>query len=252
MRTLEQRKAHSEFMKKWNEEHPQTEEQQRTRSEKVRKYHVEHPWTEEQRRVISERNRKRWSDSEQRRVQSEKMTRRNVEHPVVWTPEQKQAISEGVKRSYIEHPGRRRADSERKKKWHKEQPEESQRLMENARKHSRYSNTIIERKMKAILEGLKFDFKHQGRIVELSGRIHLWDFLVPSLKIAIEVDGCWWHGCSIHCPDSPYAGSKKEKKRDDEARLLGWKVFRVWEHEFDSVEKIHENLITLVVWGGEE
>ena len=60
-------------------------------------------------------------------------------------------------------------------------------------------------------------------------------------KIAIFVDGCFWHGCPVcdRCPKSgnTYWDNKisKNKARDkaNEERLRegGWKVVRFWEHE---------------------
>lgn len=66
------------------------------------------------------------------------------------------------------------------------------------------------------------------------------DIIFPKQKIAIFVDGCFWHGCPIHghIPKSreEYWSHKIErnKNRDIEAdtRLseMGWHVMRLWEH----------------------
>nr|WP_255519089.1 very short patch repair endonuclease [Kitasatospora sp. SID7827] len=67
------------------------------------------------------------------------------------------------------------------------------------------------------------------------------DVLFPKPKVAVFVDGCYWHGC----PDHLRASSKNvefwqakiegNRARDRETdRLLGeagWTVVRVWEHE---------------------
>jgi len=60
-------------------------------------------------------------------------------------------------------------------------------------------------------------------------------------KVAVFVDGCFWHGCSEHHspPTSNYNWWKtkveKNRARDKETnRILseqGWNVVRVWEHE---------------------
>lgn len=70
------------------------------------------------------------------------------------------------------------------------------------------------------------------------------DFVFPRLKIAIFVDGCFWHGCPKHCrmPSSNvgYWNSKieKNKARDKKItkilKIKGWKVIRIWEHEIKS------------------
>ena len=64
-------------------------------------------------------------------------------------------------------------------------------------------------------------------------------------KIAVFVDGCYWHGCPQH-GTRPVANRewwdwKIQRNRDrdsDTNRLLeeqGWRVLRVWEHEEPSV-----------------
>lgn len=71
------------------------------------------------------------------------------------------------------------------------------------------------------------------------------DVLFPKMKIAVFVDGCYWHGCPEHLrassKNAQFWRTKIEgnQSRDAETdRLLrdaGWTVIRVWEHE-DPVE----------------
>lgn len=68
------------------------------------------------------------------------------------------------------------------------------------------------------------------------------DFIFPKLKIAVFIDGCFWHGCKRHCimPKSNriYWDGKiaRNRKRDREVnrfyKNINWKVVRFWEHEF--------------------
>lgn len=70
------------------------------------------------------------------------------------------------------------------------------------------------------------------------------DFVFPCLRIAVFIDGCFWHGCPNHCrmPSSnvDYWHNKieKNKKRDKKItknlKMKGWQVIRVWEHEIKS------------------
>jgi DNA mismatch endonuclease, patch repair protein len=67
------------------------------------------------------------------------------------------------------------------------------------------------------------------------------DFIFPSSRLAIFVDGCFWHGCAKHSKppktNSDYWRQKlrRNRKRDREvARTLrsrGWIVIRLWEHD---------------------
>ena len=69
------------------------------------------------------------------------------------------------------------------------------------------------------------------------------DFIFPKHKLAIFVDGCFWHGCSEHCrmPKGNRAYWKRKiasnKVRDRlvtrTLRAQGWQVLRIWEHELN-------------------
>lgn len=73
------------------------------------------------------------------------------------------------------------------------------------------------------------------------------DFIFLSKKIAVFVDGCFWHGhnCrNTHPSDnSEYWNKKHERniKRDREITNLleqkGWKVIRIWECELNKKNK---------------
>ena len=67
------------------------------------------------------------------------------------------------------------------------------------------------------------------------------DFVFPLHRLAVFVDGCFWHGCPIHfsLPSSnrgywgPKIAGNRARDREISARLgrVGWKVIRIWEHE---------------------
>lgn len=70
------------------------------------------------------------------------------------------------------------------------------------------------------------------------------DFVLPGRRIAVFVDGCFWHGCPEHGRKTPWTGpnaelwqAKMERNaaRDRRSTSLaeenGWKVQRVWECE---------------------
>jgi DNA mismatch endonuclease (patch repair protein) len=66
------------------------------------------------------------------------------------------------------------------------------------------------------------------------------DIVFPKAKVAVFVDGCYWHGCVEHrtvpATNRDFWLQKIEGNRARDAetvRLLeeaGWKVLRVWEH----------------------
>jgi DNA mismatch endonuclease (patch repair protein) len=67
------------------------------------------------------------------------------------------------------------------------------------------------------------------------------DFVFPKLKLAVFVDGCFWHGCPKH--GSRPKGNRafwKNKFACNKARDLlvtrtlrsaKWRILRIWEHE---------------------
>jgi DNA mismatch endonuclease (patch repair protein) len=74
------------------------------------------------------------------------------------------------------------------------------------------------------------------------------DFVFPKQKVALFVDGCFWHGCPKHSNmprNNQEFWAKKlqgNKDRDKfvarELRKMGWKVVRVWEHDLKYPEKV--------------
>jgi DNA mismatch endonuclease (patch repair protein) len=70
------------------------------------------------------------------------------------------------------------------------------------------------------------------------------DFIFRRARLAVFVDGCFWHGCRWHCrmPKSRTAfwnpKIARNKKRDRTVRLLlrqhGWRVLRLWEHSLND------------------
>lgn len=67
------------------------------------------------------------------------------------------------------------------------------------------------------------------------------DVAFPGLRIAIFVDGCFWHGCPEHATwpkkNAEFWRQKIETNRlrdgdtNERLRSLGWTVLRFWEHE---------------------
>lgn len=86
------------------------------------------------------------------------------------------------------------------------------------------------------------------------------DFAFLKKRIAIFIDGCFWHGCpSCYRPPKrnvSYWKAKVElnKKRDRRIKRLlrrsGWKVLRIWECELldDESPKAHQllNLVSII------
>ena len=67
------------------------------------------------------------------------------------------------------------------------------------------------------------------------------DIVFRRQKLAVYVDGCFWHSCPIHAtvPKAnrewwigKLAGNVRRDRATDEALVAsGWRVVRIWEHE---------------------
>lgn len=87
-----------------------------------------------------------------------------------------------------------------------------------------------------------------------SDRRRTVDIAFTRLKVAVHIDGCFWHGCPQHFvppkTNPEYWRTKitinVERDQDTDRRLEaeGWAVLRFWEHEdtADAVARIEEAL----------
>ena len=108
-------------------------------------------------------------------------------------------------------------------------------------------NQSTERRLRAYLA--------QGRIkgwkMHPGGVLGKPDFYFPRQKVAVFVDGCFWHGCPV-CSHPPRQnrlywiakidGNRQRDKRHQQALVrAGVRVLRFWEHELtdNATECVH-------------
>jgi DNA mismatch endonuclease (patch repair protein) len=115
-------------------------------------------------------------------------------------------------------------------------------------------DTRPELLLRSALHRRGYRFRVDFPIPVEKGRFPRADIAFTRQRLAVFVDGCFWHGCTEHskppAKNSGYWGPKiaRNIERDEEtnARLetLGWRVIRVWEHvDLDAaVEKISKQL----------
>jgi len=78
------------------------------------------------------------------------------------------------------------------------------------------------------------------------------DLALPGARIAVFLDGCFWHGCEAHPPlvkkNTGFWMEKIERNRARDMRVrahlddIGWTTLRFWEHE--AVEAIVERIVS--------
>jgi DNA mismatch endonuclease, patch repair protein len=86
-------------------------------------------------------------------------------------------------------------------------------------------------------DGLRF-FKHRKPLRGLRCEA---DIVFPTERVAVFVDGCFWHGCPEHWHQPTTNGDfwrakvqrniARDVRNDRVLREAGWAVVRVWEHE---------------------
>lgn len=69
------------------------------------------------------------------------------------------------------------------------------------------------------------------------------DIVFPTARLAIFVDGCFWHGCPEHAvkpkTNAKFWADKLSKNKERDRKVMrtleqqGWTVVRFWEHEIE-------------------
>ena len=67
------------------------------------------------------------------------------------------------------------------------------------------------------------------------------DLVFPRAKVAVFLDGCFWHGCPEHhtvasanasfWADKVEGNRKRDRDTDGRLAAVGWVSVRIWEHE---------------------
>jgi DNA mismatch endonuclease (patch repair protein) len=113
-------------------------------------------------------------------------------------------------------------------------PEASQRMAK-----VRQSGTAAEIALRRELYKIGLRYRVGYEVLKKPRRVA--DVAFPGRKIAIFVDGCFWHGCPEHATwpkmNAEFWRRKIEANRQRDAdtnerlRVLGWTVLRFWSHE---------------------
>jgi DNA mismatch endonuclease (patch repair protein) len=108
----------------------------------------------------------------------------------------------------------------------------------NVMRGNRKRDTRPELALRRALHRRGLRYRVAMRPTRASGRA---DLVFASARVAVFVDGCFWHGCPVHFKpprtNVSYWGPKIERNRSRDAltdaalRQAGWHPVRVWEHE---------------------
>jgi DNA mismatch endonuclease, patch repair protein len=86
--------------------------------------------------------------------------------------------------------------------------------------------------------GLRY-FIHRRPLPELRREA---DLVFSRARVAVFVDGCFWHGCEEHgqvrhvenqwyWPEKIASNSRRDRDTDERLAAEGWLSIRIWEHE---------------------
>lgn len=85
------------------------------------------------------------------------------------------------------------------------------------------------------------------------------DFAFPKIKLAIFVDGCFWHGCkkclrnrkpginAAYWRNKIAGNVSRDKRINRKLNRYGWSVLRIWEHLIEKKHTVVENRIAKAV-----
>lgn len=103
----------------------------------------------------------------------------------------------------------------------------------------RQRSTRAELDLRRALHAMGLRYRLQVPLLTKPRRVA--DIVFPKARVAVFVDGCFWHGCPLHGSwpkqNAKFWRTKIETNRardlDTDHRLeaLGWEVVRVWSHE---------------------
>jgi DNA mismatch endonuclease (patch repair protein) len=79
------------------------------------------------------------------------------------------------------------------------------------------------------------------------------DFVFRKARLAVFVDGCFWHRCPKHCrmPKSNrgfwrrkfFSNRRRDRLVNRTLRKAGWRVLRIWEHDLGNEARLRRRII---------
>ncbi|WP_329338759.1 very short patch repair endonuclease [Streptomyces sp. NBC_00663] len=100
-------------------------------------------------------------------------------------------------------------------------------------------NTAAELAVRRLLHAAGLRYRVEYRVPGMARR--RIDVAFPGVKVAVLIDGCFWHGCPQHATH-PKANAEwwrekldrnmaRDRETTEHLTAEGWTVLRFWEHE---------------------
>ncbi|MGV1049340.1 MAG: very short patch repair endonuclease [Solirubrobacterales bacterium] len=102
-------------------------------------------------------------------------------------------------------------------------------------------DTGLERAIRSVLHAQGLRFRVDYLVALPDARAVRVDVAFPRQRLAVMVDGCFWHSCPVHgrvpsknlqyWPEKLARNRRRDEVVNEQLALLGWRVLRIWEHE---------------------
>lgn len=116
----------------------------------------------------------------------------------------------------------------------------------------RQKNTSAESLLRHELFALGLRYRIQVPVLTKPRRVA--DVVFSGLRVAVFIDGCFWHGCPLHATwpkenaefwrAKILANQDRDRDTDERLRADGWEVVRIWSHELPK--KAAERIATIL------
>lgn len=141
-------------------------------------------------------------------------------------PQNRKALSRKSRKAWAKD-GKAR---EKAAAWRAENPEKVRQSALNARRHSKKKRSNLHLGFKEIMvrAGLTgFRTEHEVRWYSI-------DEARPDIKLAVEVDGCYWHSCPTCGLAGPKGTLQYDARKTTYLKSRGWTILRLWGHDIRS------------------
>jgi DNA mismatch endonuclease, patch repair protein len=88
------------------------------------------------------------------------------------------------------------------------------------------------------------------------------DFVFWRERVAVFVDGCFWHGCPSHCrmpqDNRDYwrrkigGNASRDTRTNRLLRTRGWRVVRIWAHSLEAPRAVVRRISSALSWMAEK
>lgn len=197
-------------------------------------------------RTLKEARQNRLNDEDINKQVGKSVSEYYKEHKIIRSDEEKKQISEKLMGHKISDETKKKiSDTLTGRKLTKEHRENIAKAQIN--RVFPFKDTSIEIQVQNILNENNIPFEKHKIIPDLlSGELkyHKFDIVLSESKTLIEVNGCYWHGCSI-CYKNPNERQIKKINRDKGMRkeILNsdWKLIEIWEHDLINYKGYKSN-----------